>query len=79
MPRKKKIDAVIAELNEQTEVPAKTIEEYPEQVYIYHKGDDLPHIAKLLTGHEYLMYKMLMVHGLTINDIPEGFVFKWRI
>lgn len=72
MPRKKKIE-------EQMEAPAKTIEEYPEQVYIYHKGDDLQHIAKLLTGHEYLMYKMLTVHGLTINDIPDGFVFKWRI
>lgn len=72
MPRKKKID-------EPVEAPAKTIEEYPEQVYIYHKGDDLQKIARLLTGHEYLMYKMLMVHGLTINDIPDGFVFKWRI
>ena len=46
--------------------------------YTYHSGDDLQKIAKKLTGHSYLMYRMLLYSGIEINNIKEGDVLKWK-
>ena len=46
--------------------------------YIYHSGDDLQKIAKKLTGHSYLMYRMLLYSGIEINNIKEGDIIKWK-
>jgi len=46
--------------------------------YIYHSGDDLQKIAQKLTGHSYLMYRMLLYSGIEINNIKEGDVIRWK-
>ena len=46
---------------------------------IYHKGDDIQEIARTLTGHEYLAYKLLQLNGYNMNDIPDGAVLTWEI
>ena len=46
--------------------------------YTYHSGDDLQKIAKKLTGHSYLMYRMLLYSGIEINNIKEGDIIRWK-
>lgn len=48
-----------------------------EITYIYHEGDNLPEIAKAMTGHAYLMGKILMKNGKTTYDLKDGDVLKW--
>lgn len=60
-------------------VVKKKIKETPEAVIIYHKGDDIEKISKLLTGKDYLSYKLLTVNGLNMNTLKDGAVLKWEI
>ena len=53
--------------------------EKPEAVYIYHVGDDITKISKLLTGKEYLTYKLLEYNNLDINNLKDGTVLTWEI
>lgn len=46
---------------------------------IYHKGDNLEQIAKLLTGHSYMMYRLVEVNGYTMSNIPDGAILKWKV
>lgn len=55
------------------------IVEKPEAVYIYHDGDDITKISKILTGKKYLSYKLLAVNGLTMGTLKDGDVLKWEI
>lgn len=55
------------------------IVEKPEAVYIYHDGDDITKISKILTGKEYLSYKLLAVNGLTMGTLKDGDILKWEI
>lgn len=64
MPRKKKIEE---EKKEPLEV-----------TYIYHEGDNLPEIAKAITGHAYLMGALLFMNGKNMNDLKEGDVLIWK-
>lgn len=45
--------------------------------YIYHKGDNLYAIAQELTGHKYLLYRLLEKSGVTINSLKDGVILKW--
>lgn len=65
MPRKKKIQ--------------EPVKEIPEAVYIYHTGDNLQEVAKVLTGHEYLMYRMIEYSGLTVDSLKDGDIIKWKL
>lgn len=58
--------------------PAK-VEEKPEQVYIYHTGDDLEKISELLTGRKYMEYAVLNASGLNMNTLKDGDILKWGI
>lgn len=74
MARKKKevIEEVIEEI---TEAPA----EDPEQVYIYHTGDNLEKISRLLTGRCYMEYAILEYSGLSMSTLKDGDIIKWRV
>lgn len=78
MARKK-----IEEVKEVKKAPAKKkkpeVIEVPEAVYIYHKGDDLEKISKLLTGKGYMIYAILSYSGLTINTLKDGDILKWGL
>lgn len=75
MPKKKKSE-ITPEVKESK--PAKR-KEKPEAVYIYHVGDDITKISKLLTGKEYLTYKLLEYNNLDINNLKDGTVLTWEI
>ena len=57
----------------------KKIEETPEAVYIYHEGDNIQKVAKLITGKDYLVYKLLEFNGLDINNLKDGDILRWEI
>lgn len=63
MPRKKKTEEVKKPL---------------EITYIYHEGDNLPEIAKAITGHSYLMGALLFMNGKNMNNLKEGDVLIWK-
>ena len=46
--------------------------------YIYHDGDNIQEIAKILTGHSYMMYRMLEYSGLKFGELKDGDMIKWR-
>lgn len=75
MPRKKKSE-ITPEVKESKPAERK---EKPEAVYIYHEGDDITKISKLLTGKEYLTYKLLEFNNLDINNLKDGTVLTWEI
>ena len=58
---------------------AKKKKEKPEAVIVYHTGDDITKIAKLLTGHEYMVYKLLSFNGINMNELKDGDILKWEI
>lgn len=75
MARKK-----IEEVKEVKKAPAKKKKpEVPEAVYIYHTGDDLEKISKLLTGKGYMIYAILSYSGLTMNSLKDGDILKWGL
>lgn len=74
MPRKKK-----EEITETKKITKPKKQEMPEAVYIYHEGDNLQEIARVLTGHEYLMYRMIEYSGLTIDSLKDGDIIKWKL
>lgn len=55
------------------------LEERAEAVYIYHNMDDISKVAKLLTGREFMEYKLLAYNNKTINTLADGDVLKWGI
>lgn len=69
---KKKIDAV-------KDVKPSKIKEPAEAVYIYHSGDDLDKISRLLTGKNYMIYAILKYSGLNINTLKDGDILKWGL
>lgn len=60
------------------EAPA-SIKEVPEAVYIYHSGDDIHKIAKLLTGHSYMVFKVLEYNHKSFDDLKDGDIIKWGL
>ena len=69
MARKKKEESIIEE---------KAVE-VPEAVYIYHTGDDIHKIAKILTGHAYMVDRLLEYSELTFGTLKDGDILKWRV
>lgn len=63
---------------EPKQVP-EAIKETPEAVYIYHDGDNIQQIAKIMTGHSYMLYKLLEYNDINAGDIKDGDIIKWRI
>ena len=58
---------------------AKKKKEEPKTTeYIFKAGDDISAVAEKITGRNYLVYKLLLFNGLTMNDVKEGTVLKWR-
>ena len=58
------------------EAPAK---EVPEAVYIYHSGDDIHKISKLLTGHSYMVFKLLDYNHISFDDLKDGDIIRWGL
>ena len=78
MGRTKKSET-IPEAIEKNPRTKKKIEETPEAVYIYHEGDNIQKVAKLITGKDYLVYKLLEFNGLDINNLKDGDILRWEI
>lgn len=57
----------------------KVQEETPEAVYIYHDGDDIHKIAKLLTGHSYMVFKLLEYNEKDFHELKDGDILRWGI
>lgn len=45
--------------------------------YIFHSGDNLYLIAQELTGHKYLLFRLLEKSGKTLNSLKDGDILKW--
>lgn len=60
------------------EAPAPC-KEVPEAVYIYHSGDDIHKIAKLLTGHSYMVFKVLEYNHISFDELKDGDLIKWGL
>lgn len=83
---KKKTEEVVEEVKKPAKkktssgkVSEKVAQEKPEQVYIYHTGDDLEKISELLTGRKYMEYAVLNASGLNMNTLKDGDILKWGI
>lgn len=74
-PRKKP-DAVKEAPEAIKEAPAPC-KEVPEAVYIYHNGDDIHKIAKLLTGHSYMAFKVLEYNHKSFDELKDGDIITW--
>lgn len=61
------------------EITKAAPEEIADAVYIYHNTDDISKIAKLLTGRDFMEYKLLTYNNKTMNTLTDGDVLKWRI
>lgn len=86
MPRKKKEtqetqepQATRRQLSGNSQATRRKVQEVPEAVYIYHTGDDIRKIAKLLTGSDYMGFAILSYSGLTWDTLKDGDILKWRI
>ena len=79
MPRKKKEETTKNVTKPKKQEATPQIQEIPEAVYIYHEGDNLQEIARVLTGHEYLMYRMIEYSGLTVDSLKDGDIIKWKL
>ena len=44
---------------------------------VYHTGMDLMQIAKELTGHSYMVYRLLEKNGINVNQLKDGTILKW--
>lgn len=53
--------------------------EVPEAVYIYHDGDDIHAIAKALTGHSYMAFKILEYNKKSFHDLKDGDLIRWGL
>lgn len=83
---KKKTEEVVEEVKKPAKkktssgkVSEKATKEKPEQVYIYHTGDDLEKISEILTGRKYMEYAVLNASGLNMNTLKDGDILKWGI
>lgn len=76
-PRKKP-DAIKEAPAPCKEVP-EPVKEVPEAVYIYHSGDDIHKIAKLLTGHSYMVFKVLEYNHKSFDELKDGDLIKWGL
>lgn len=83
---KKKTEEVVEEVKKPAKkktssgkVSEKVATEKPEQVYIYHTGDDLEKISEILTGRKYMEYAVLNASGLNMNTLKDGDILKWGI
>lgn len=45
--------------------------------YRFKNGDNITEVAQKLTGKSYMVYKLLLFNGLTMNDVKDGTVLKW--
>lgn len=45
--------------------------------YRFKDGDNITEVAQKLTGKSYMVYKLLLFNGLTMNDVKDGTVLKW--
>ena len=53
--------------------------EVPEAVYIYHDGDNIQDIAKALTGHSYMAFKVLEYNNKSFHDLKDGDLIRWGL
>ena len=76
---RKKAPEVIKEAPEAIKEAPEAIKEVPEAVYIYHSGDDIHKIAEFLTGHAYMVFKVLEYNEKSFDDLQDGDILRWRI
>lgn len=56
----------------------KITPEVPEQVYIY-DGENLPELARKITGSSWKMWALLAYSGISLHKLKKGDVLKWRL
>ena len=71
--RKKKTEEAVAKPVEEN----KEVREVKPVEYIYHTGDDITKIAKLLTGHSYMVDRLLQVNELSYSTLKDGDTLTW--
>lgn len=76
---RKKAPEVVKEVPESIKEAPAPEKEVPEAVYIYHTGDDIHKIAKLLTGHSYMVFKLLEYNHISFNDLKDGDLIRWGL
>ena len=74
--RKPRIKKEVPEAIKEAPAPCK---EVPEAVYIYHSGDDIHKIAKLLTGHSYMVFKVLEYNHKSFDELKDGDLIRWGL
>lgn len=57
---------------------AKKKKELNTTEYIFKKGDNITTVAEKITGRNYLLFKLLQFNNLTMSEVKEGTVLKWR-
>ena len=76
---RKKAPEVVKDIPESIKDGPAPEKEVPEAVYIYHTGDDIHKIAKLLTGHSYMVFKLLEYNHITFGDLKDGDLIRWGL
>ena len=69
----------VKEVKEVKKTSKKKVVEPAEAVYIYHTGDDLEKISELLTGKNYMIYRILQYSGINMNQLKDGVILKWGV
>lgn len=46
---------------------------------VFAKGDDINMIAKQLTGHSYMAFKVCEYSGVKYQDVRPGTILKWPV
>lgn len=76
-PRKK--PEAVKEVPETIKEAPASCKEVPEAAYIYHAGDDIHMIAKQLTGHSYMVFKLLEYNHKSFDELKDGDIIKWGL
>lgn len=46
--------------------------------YIYKSGDKIQDIARKLTGHSYMVFRLLEKNEKKLSDLKDGDLLKWE-
>ena len=80
-----KKQAVRRKKQEDTEKVKEAVKEFMKDVkpfelcVVFAEGDDINMIAKQLTGHSYMAFKVCEYSGVKYQDVRPGTILKWPV
>lgn len=80
-----KKQAVRRKKQEDTEKVKEAVKEFMKDVKpfelcaVFAEGDDINMIAKQLTGHSYMAFKVCEYSGVKYQDVRPGTILKWPV